>query len=252
MPSLQAYQFRMPAGFAGDLMRAEAATIETQQIDSSTPPTAFGVPVKLVSGKVQPIASSDAASVVYGFNLRPYPIQGNGTDPLGTSTPPTSGNTDILKRGYTMVTLNGATAAAKNGAVYVRVGNASAGKPIGGIEAGPDNSVASAAYAGNTGNGTMNTPTAQASAQPGAYNVVFVAATKFEVYDPSGKFISVGTTGSAFLNQVGFTITAGGTAFVAGDGFTVTVTANTVVIPGNTYFTGPADAYSVTEIAYNL
>lgn len=252
MPSLQAFQFRMPAGFAGDLQRAETATIETQQIDSSTPPTAFGVPVKLVSGKVQPIASADPASVVYGFNLRAYPIQGNGTDPLGTSTPPTSGMTDILKRGYTMVALNGATAAAKNGAVYVRVGNASAGKPIGGVEAGPDNSVASAAYAGNTGNGTLGTLSALAAAQPGAYNAVFVAATKYEVYDPSGKFVGVGTTAVAFSNQVQFTITAGGTAFVAGDGFTVTVTANTVIVPGNTYFTGPADAYSVCEVAYNL
>lgn len=252
MPSLQAYQFRMPAGFAGDLQRAEAATIETQQIDSGTPPTSFGVPVKLVAGKVQPIAAADPASVVYGFNLRAYPIQGNGTDPLGTSTPPTSGMTDILKRGYCMVTLNGATAAAKNGAVYVRVGNASGGKPIGGVEAAADNAIASAPYAGNTGNGTLGTLSALATAQSGAYNAVFVAATKFEVYDPLGKFVGVGSTGVAFSNQVQFTITAGGTAFAAGDGFTVTVTANTVIVGGNTYFTGPADAYGVTEVAFNL
>jgi hypothetical protein len=56
----------------------------------------------------------------------------------------------------------------------------------------------------------------------------------------------------AFSNQVQFTITAGGTAFVAGDGFTVTVTANTVIVPGNTYFTGPADAYGVAEVAFYL
>jgi len=241
MPSLQAYQFRMPAGFAGDLQRAEVATIETQLIDSATPPLAFGVPVKFVAGKIQPIAAADPGSVV----------QGNGTDPLGTSTPPTSGVTDILKRGYVMVALNGATAAAKNASAYVRVGNASAGKPIGGVEAGTDNAVASLAYAGNTGNGTLGTLSALAAAQPGAYNAVFVAATKFEVYDPLGKFIAVGTTGVAFSSQVQFTITAGGTAFVAGDGFSVTVTANTVVIPG-AFFTGPADAYAITEVAINL
>lgn len=252
MPSLLAYQFRMPAGFAGDLMRADmGATIESQQIDSNTPPTAFGVPIKLVNGKVQPIAANDPASVIYGFNLRAYPIQGNGTDPLGVATPPTSGLTDILKRGYLMVALNGAAAAAKNAPAYVRVGNASAGKPIGGVEAAAENTIASAAYAGNTGNGTLGTLSALAAAQPGAYNVVFASATKFEVYDPSGKFVAVGTTGVAFSNQVQFTITAGGTAFVAGDGFTVTVTANTVQIPGAT-FTGPADAYGVTEVAVNL
>jgi hypothetical protein len=168
MPSLQAYTFRMPAGFAGDLQRAEVATIEPQQIDSATPPTVFGVPVKLVSGKVQPINNSaDTAALVYGINLRAYPIQGNGTDPLGTSTPPTSGVTDILKRGYVMVSLGGVAAATKGGTVYVRVAGAAAGKPLGGFEAAADST-------------------------------------------------------------------------------------NTVALPSNTYFTGPADAYGITEIAFNI
>lgn len=168
MPSLQAYTYRMPAGFAGDLQRAEVATIETQQIDATTPPTAFGVAVKLVSGKIQPInLAGDTAALVVGVNLRPYPIQGNGTDPLGTSTPPTSGVTDILRRGYVNVQLNGTTAAAKGGTVYVRVANASAGKPIGGFEAASD-------------------------------------------------------------------------------------TTNTIALPSNWYFTGPADSYGVTEIAVNI
>ncbi|MBN3848632.1 hypothetical protein G3N58_17645 [Paraburkholderia sp. Ac-20342] len=137
--SYQAYTYRMPAGFAGDLQRAEVATIETQLIDPSAPPAAFGVAVKLVNGKIQPINNSaDTAALVYGINIRAYPIQGNGTDPLGTSTPPTSGVQDILKRGYINVQLNGTTAAAKNGAVYVRVANASGGKPIGGFEAASD------------------------------------------------------------------------------------------------------------------
>jgi hypothetical protein len=168
MPSLQAYQFRMPAGFAGDLQRAEVATIETQQIDPTAPPTSFGVAVKLVSGKVQPInLGTDTAAMVYGVNLRPYPIQGNGTDPLGTSTPPISGVTDILKRGYFMASLGGTTAAAKGGTVYVRVATPSAGKPLGGFEAAADST-------------------------------------------------------------------------------------NTVALPSNTYFTGPADAYGITEIAFNI
>lgn len=168
MPSLQAYQFRMPAGFAGDLQRAEVATIETQQIDSSAPPTSFGVAVKFVSGKVQPINNSaDTAAAVIGVNLRPYPIQGNGTDPLGTSTPPTSGVVDVLKRGYVMVSLGGTTAAAKGGTVYVRVAAAASGKPLGGFEAAADST-------------------------------------------------------------------------------------NTIALPSNWYFTGPADAYGITEIAVNI
>lgn len=168
MPSLQAYQFRMPAGFAGDLQRVEAATVETQQIDSGTPPTVFGVAVKYVAGKVQPInLAGDTAALVQGVNLRPYPIQGNGTDPLGTSTPPTSGVVDVLKRGYVMVSLGGVAAATKGGTVYVRVANVSAGKPLGGFEAASD-------------------------------------------------------------------------------------TTNTIAMPANWYFTGPADAYGVAEVAVNI
>jgi hypothetical protein len=117
---------------------------------------------------VQPINNSaDTAALVYGINLRAYPIQGNGTDPLGTSTPPTSGVTDILKRGYVMVSLGGVAAATKGGTVYVRVAGAAAGKPLGGFEAAADST-------------------------------------------------------------------------------------NTVALPSNTYFTGPADAYGVTEIAFNI
>ncbi|KVN62701.1 hypothetical protein [Burkholderia anthina] len=168
MPSYQAYQYRMPAGFAGDLQRAEVATIETQLIDPAAPPTAFGVPVKMVNGKIQPINNAaDTAVSVYGVNLRAYPIQGNGTDPLGTSTPPTSGPTDILKRGYFNAALGGTAPATKSGTVYVRVAAAAAGKPLGGFEAAVD-----------------------------------------------------GT--------------------------------NTVAMPANWYFTGPADAYGIVEIAVNI
>ncbi|VVD29167.1 structural cement protein Gp24 [Paraburkholderia dioscoreae] len=139
MPSLQAYQYRMPAGFAGDLQRAEIATIEPQLIDPAAPPTAFGVAVKMVNGKIQPInLAADTAAIVYGVNLRPYPIQGNGTDPLGSSTPPTSGVTDILRRGYVNVVLGGTASALKNGTVYLRVASPAAGKPLGGFEAGAD------------------------------------------------------------------------------------------------------------------
>lgn len=249
MPSLQAYTFRMPAGFAGDLQRAEIATIETQQINSAAPPTSFGVAVKLVGGLVTPINSaSDTSANVYGVNLRPYPIQGNGTDPLGTSTPPTSGITDILRRGYVDVVLNGTTAAAKDGTVYVRVANVSGGKPLGGFEAAAE-LVGTAGT--NTGNGTIGTISAGAQMQNGSYAIKFTAATAFTVTAPNGMSLPAGVTGTAYVNsQVNFTITAGGTAFVAGDSFTIS--QNTFALPGNWNFTGPADAYGITEIAVNI
>ena len=248
MPSLQAYQYRMPAGFAGDLQRAEAAVIEPQIIDPAAPPAAFGLPVKMVSGKIQPINSaSDVPNSVYGVNLRPYPIQGNGTDPLGTSTPPTSGVTDILKRGYVNILLGGSTAAAKDGRVWVRVANANAGagKPLGGFEAAPEYAVTAGT---NTGNGTVGSISAGAAPASGSYSIKFTSATAFTVTAPYGTSLPPGVVGAAYANpQINFTITAGGTAFVAGDSFTIG--NNLILLPKRWYFMGPADAYGITELA---
>lgn len=84
---------------------------------------------------------------------------------------------------------------------------------------------AAVANGGNTGNGTVGATTGQLGIQLGTYNVEFIAATAFNVYAPDGKLVAEGKTGVAFANQLGFTITAGGTAFVAGDGFTIAVAA---------------------------
>lgn len=136
---MTAFTYRMPAGIPGDISRKQNAVVEANQIDSGTPPTLYGVPIKLVSGKVRPIASGDAATDIYGLLVRPFPTNA-GTDGLGTSTPPTSGLCDVLKSGYMSVKLNGNRSALKNGVVYVRVGAAQdpTSKPIGGIEAEAD------------------------------------------------------------------------------------------------------------------
>lgn len=79
------------------------------------------------------------------------------------------------------------------------------------------------ANGGNTGNATMSEVTLKAGAKAGVYTVTFTAATKFDVHDPDGFKIKSGTTGTAYSDDLGFTVTAGGTAMVAGDGFTISV-----------------------------
>lgn len=130
-----AYPFRMPAGIPGAVNRANQSTIEAQVYDAAFPVLLYGVPVKLVSGLVRPVASGDAATVVYGFLARPYPTN-SGQAGLGNQAPDVTAIADVMRRGYMTVKLNNVTAAAKNGGVYVRVANAGAGTPIGGIEAG--------------------------------------------------------------------------------------------------------------------
>lgn len=113
-----AYVTRVPAGFVGQISRFDSITTQPEVVDSSTPPTAFGSVVKLVSGKVQPVASGDAGSVTYGILVNPYPHQST-TNALGTAaTPPTSGLVTVMRRGYISMKLVVGTAA-KNGQVYV-------------------------------------------------------------------------------------------------------------------------------------
>lgn len=79
----------------------------------------------------------------------------------------------------------------------------------------------------NTGNGTIamaGTPVVT-GAQLGMYSAVATAATTFAVTDPYGNSLGTATAGTAFSNQIAFTITAGGTAFVAGDQFSIEVEA---------------------------
>ncbi len=113
-----AITYRMAAGIPGSVTRAEVSTISPEVIDSTTYPTKYGIFVKVVSGNIQPLASGDAATVIYGLLVRPFPTSGNGTDGLGTSTPPTSGICDVLRRGYIIAKLALGTAA-KNAQVYV-------------------------------------------------------------------------------------------------------------------------------------
>lgn len=85
---------------------------------------------------------------------------------------------------------------------------------------------AAAKAGGNTGDGTISAVTLAANAKRGVYSVRFTAATVFTVEDPDGFVLGInGATGSAWADDLGFTITAGSTPFVAGDGFDITVAA---------------------------
>lgn len=111
---------RMPCGYPGLISRADALTIETGIIDSAAPPTSFGSFVKVVAGKIQPVAPGDAAWVVHAVLIQPYPISASTVvAPLaGTVAPPTSGVCSLMRRGYAAVSLASGYAA-KKGQVYV-------------------------------------------------------------------------------------------------------------------------------------
>lgn len=252
-----AFLTRMPAGIAGSLSRGVGqATVEPQMITLpgiTNAPSAYGQfgVIDASTGKFRVPISTDTR--VYGGFVRPYPGS-SGQDGLGTTTPaPVGGRGDIMKRGYMSVLLGGATAAAKDGRVYIRKANAVTGKPIGGVEAAADVAAVGAVNGGNTGNGTIGTVSATDVADDGVYAVTMLTATTYRVVDPLATRLPDGATGTPYVQDgVTFTVTVGGTPMVAGDGFTVTVTKSTITLLATSYFTGPADASGDTEVAFNI
>lgn len=102
-----------------------------------------------------------------------------------------------------------------------------AGQVLGKVAVG---TASSAAYSGNTGNGTMGSVTVGLGAKAGAYRLTVIEpatnAGRFTVEDPDGIELGVGTVGSAFsAGGLSFTLADGATDFVSGDGFTITVAA---------------------------
>lgn len=125
-----AFTFRMGQGFAGDVTRIEAASVEPCLIDPTNPPTQYGQPVVLAaaSGGVRQVLAGDGALTdIYGITVRPFPLQiptatNFGAVALaGTSVPPTTGVIDVIRSGYVLSTLNNFAAqpSVKGGQVFV-------------------------------------------------------------------------------------------------------------------------------------
>jgi len=78
---------------------------------------------------------------------------------------------------------------------------------------------------GNTGDGTINTPTLGTNAKLGTYQVRLSGATTFYVLTPEGEALADGSTGVDYVvgDQIKFKVTAGSTPFAAGDTFDIPV-----------------------------
>lgn len=109
-----AFNYRMPAGFAGDINRSHPASVEPALLDATNPPTFYGqaVVVDATSGNVRRVGVTDDSALtdIYGVIARVYPIQqmtGGPAAAFGAGAVPTNQPADILKSGYIMVPVNG-------------------------------------------------------------------------------------------------------------------------------------------------
>lgn len=134
---MTSFLYRAPSGVAGDVTRPDDTVVEPGLLNAAQAPTAFGAPVKLVSGKFEKIAASDAAAVFAGILSRIAPsIAGDTAQTFAGGTPNTDSVQGIVVEGYVNVVCTVGTPA-RGGAVYMRV-VAATGKAVGDLETAAD------------------------------------------------------------------------------------------------------------------
>lgn len=129
--------YRASSGIAGDVTRPDNTVVEPGLLNAAQAPTAFGAPVKIVSGKFEKIASGDDAADFYGILSRVAPaISGSLVETFAGGTPNVEAVQGIVREGYVNVVCTIGTPA-RGGVVYMRV-VAATGKAIGDLEATAD------------------------------------------------------------------------------------------------------------------
>lgn len=136
------FQFRMGAGFPGDVNRTHPASIVAGLMNQNVQaPRLFGDPVIIDSAtqSYRGIVAGDTSTFACdGIVVRPYPTQQtvNGmTATIGTGAPSTQQSVDILSDGFIMVKCNNSGAPNKGDPVYVYTAVNSGGHVQGGLEA---------------------------------------------------------------------------------------------------------------------
>lgn len=136
---MTAYLYRAPSGVAGDVTRQQDTIVESGLLNSAKAPTAFGAPVKIVSGKFEKIEASDAATVFAGILSRIAPaIAGDTAETFASGTPNAKSVQGVVVKGYVNVKCAIGTPV-RGAAVYMRV-TAASGKAVGDLEATADDS----------------------------------------------------------------------------------------------------------------
>lgn len=131
MPSLL---YRMPVGIPGAISRPQDLTAEPVILNSANTFSAYGLAGKdSADGKFIPLADNDAATVITGLYIRPYPTTSTPdmVRQVGTGKNFTG---DVMKRGYMNVNIGGTAVNLTKGApVYVRNANPTDASPLGAI-----------------------------------------------------------------------------------------------------------------------
>lgn len=120
---MTAFLERAGSGVSGDITRPLVSIIESGIFNknAATLPTAFGIPVKIVSGEFEVIAAGDAAAVFYGVLTRMAPSRAPDlNESFGTGSPNLENIQGILTEGYINVIATVGTPS-RGQPVYMRI-----------------------------------------------------------------------------------------------------------------------------------
>lgn len=138
---MTAYLYRAPAGIAGAITRVDDTTVEPGFIAAANGPTLFGQPVKVEpgTGKFLLMGLTSVAADFYGILVREVPSIGNSATLQGFNDggPLITSAHGVAVKGYVNVVCGTGTPV-RGGAVYVRIVDGGAGKPVGSLEATAD------------------------------------------------------------------------------------------------------------------
>lgn len=117
------YLFEAPNGVPGDITRTDESNVEPAMLvaNAGVFASAYGIPMKYVSGGIQQFSGSEAATVFAGVLVREVPgIGGSGSDSSFADAPYSSVPQGLCVRGYVSVVCVAGTPA-RGGVVYVQV-----------------------------------------------------------------------------------------------------------------------------------
>jgi hypothetical protein len=133
---MTSYLTKPPAGIAGSLIPNKDNVVEAIFLGTPTA-TAYGIPLKISSGKAIPFAGGETAASLYGVLSREVPcINGTTNDSFAGGAPVATQAVGICVEGYMQV-ICAQGSPTRGGDVYIRI-VAAPGKNIGDWEATAD------------------------------------------------------------------------------------------------------------------
>lgn len=123
------YEYHAPAGFPGEVTRPDETVVECAFMNPENPTQAFGVPVKMVNGKLEPWAVGDTGDKLYGVLARTAPsIAGDMGESFADGKPNPQQAQSVVVKGYVNVKCSTGGQPVRGTQVFIRMNDAGEGE----------------------------------------------------------------------------------------------------------------------------